>query len=288
MDITQKLNLIDENTWIISDTHLGHKNILEFEPCRLTQMRIDGYYADEHDQWIIDNWNTTVKPEDTVLHLGDFAFKPGYYTKEFEAYFEEKYKNISVKELKQRLKLTKPKTLKEIGEFLINEEPSKGMQKEQFKSLIDPYVQENEFYIRYKDLLNGTIIMVLGNHDPKPYDNKLNGIEVIDGFYYTSGPNGELLSKVHNPDSMFSGFIKEIKGKKYLFSHYPVYDSDEWDRKNKMIAPRIKVLETIFMANQCDANVHGHIHSNTSAFAYSINACFEHIGFKPVKLNDLL
>lgn len=67
------LSLINEETYIISDTHFGHANILNFEPCRNTAMRIDGH--ENHDEWLIENWNSVVKPDDVVLHLGDFAFK---------------------------------------------------------------------------------------------------------------------------------------------------------------------------------------------------------------------
>jgi calcineurin-like phosphoesterase family protein len=87
---------------------------------------------------------------------------------------------------------------------------------------------------------------------------------------------------------MFSGFIKTFGDKKCLFSHYPVYNDDEWDLKNKMIAPRIKLLETIFTTNECNLNVHGHIHSNDSAFRYSRNVSFEKIGFRPIKLSTIL
>jgi len=287
--IKEILDRIDENTWIISDTHIGHgkegTGILSFEPCRLTQMRIDGYNADEHDQWIIDNWNDTVKPGDTVLHLGDFAFKPGYYTKEFDTCYEEKYKNVSYKELKARLKLTNSKTLEEISKFLIAETSLDGMNKEQFKSLISNYIPENEYYIRFKDLLNGNIILVLGNHDPKPFDNKLQGFDVINGFYHFTG---DILNKVQHPDPMFSGFIKEIGGTKYLFTHYDIFTTDSWDLKNKMIAPRINVLKTIFEAFDCDNLVHGHVHSLHSAREKDINVCFEHLGFKPKKLSTLI
>ncbi len=58
--------------FVISDTHLGHENILKFEhdgkPLRsfksLTEMHVD----------IIDKWNATVTPRDKVYHLGDVAF----------------------------------------------------------------------------------------------------------------------------------------------------------------------------------------------------------------------
>lgn len=210
------LDRIDLSTWIISDTHLGHKNILQFEPSRLEQMKIDGYSSEEHDQWIVDTWNKTVKPGETVLHLGDFAFK----------------------------------------------------------GVAD-----------YIDQLNGNIILVLGNHDDKPHHSKFDGCDVFDGFYWAQG---DLVNKVQHPDPMFSGFIKEFNDKKYLFSHYPLFDDDEWDRKNKMIAPRVKVLETIYKANNCDVNVHGHTHSNESIFENAINVCFEHTEFKPKRLSDLL
>ena len=67
------LEKINEDTFIVSDTHFFHKNILEFEPCRMTGMNIDGHIY--HDEWLVDNWNSTVKPNDVVLHMGDFAFK---------------------------------------------------------------------------------------------------------------------------------------------------------------------------------------------------------------------
>ncbi len=42
------LDKITLDTWIISDLHLGHgdsseKGILKFEPCRLEQMKKEGY-----------------------------------------------------------------------------------------------------------------------------------------------------------------------------------------------------------------------------------------------------
>jgi calcineurin-like phosphoesterase family protein len=211
---------INEDTWIISDTHLGHRNILEFEPCRLTQMRIDGYEADEHDKWIIETWNSKVNPDDTVLHLGDFAFKN---------------------------------------------------------------VAENI------EKLNGNIILILGNHDGKGGEQKYKGLDAIKGFYYLDSEN--LINKIYNPipnDRMLSGIIKEINGEKMLFCHYALFDNDEWDRKNKRIAPRIDVLEKIYRMHECDKNIHGHIHSNNSAFDKSVNASFEHIGFSPIKIKDLL
>jgi calcineurin-like phosphoesterase family protein len=71
-NIKKLLDSIDKNTWIISDTHFGHKTILEFEPSRDTKMKLDGFT--DHTEWLIHNWNKTVSSDDLVLHLGDFAF----------------------------------------------------------------------------------------------------------------------------------------------------------------------------------------------------------------------
>lgn len=55
-------------TYLISDTHLGHKNILKYEPIRKFQD------IDEHDNYIIENLKATIKPEDVLIHHGDVAF----------------------------------------------------------------------------------------------------------------------------------------------------------------------------------------------------------------------
>ena len=54
--------LITPETWIISDTHFFHENI--------------GRYCNRPENWqelIIKNWNDLVTPDETILHLGDFA-----------------------------------------------------------------------------------------------------------------------------------------------------------------------------------------------------------------------
>lgn len=56
------------NVWFISDTHFGHANIIKY--CR-------SHFASLADMegHIIALWNETVKPQDLVYHLGDFAWK---------------------------------------------------------------------------------------------------------------------------------------------------------------------------------------------------------------------
>lgn len=60
-----------KNVFVISDTHFGHSNIIEYEH-RDRKMNINGTM--EHDNKLIDNWNSVVKPDDLVIILGDFSF----------------------------------------------------------------------------------------------------------------------------------------------------------------------------------------------------------------------
>jgi calcineurin-like phosphoesterase family protein len=57
-------------TFLISDTHFGHAGILRL--CQETRKFSD---VREMDGMMISNWNATVRPDDTVIHLGDFAYR---------------------------------------------------------------------------------------------------------------------------------------------------------------------------------------------------------------------
>ena len=57
------------DTWITSDTHFGHKNILKYQHNRSHFSSIE-----EHDETLISNWNSLVKTKDQVWFIGDFAF----------------------------------------------------------------------------------------------------------------------------------------------------------------------------------------------------------------------
>lgn len=54
------------NTFFIADTHFGHDKIIRFENRPFKD-------AAEMNSVIIENWNKTVKQNDTVFVLGDFA-----------------------------------------------------------------------------------------------------------------------------------------------------------------------------------------------------------------------
>lgn len=57
------------NIWFSSDCHFQHTNLLNLTPETRPFKTIE-----EMDNTLINNWNSLVKPEDTIYHLGDFAW----------------------------------------------------------------------------------------------------------------------------------------------------------------------------------------------------------------------
>jgi len=58
--------------WLISDTHFNHELILTFTQGGLPVREFDS--VDQMNEKMLDNWNETVKPNDTVIHCGDVLF----------------------------------------------------------------------------------------------------------------------------------------------------------------------------------------------------------------------
>lgn len=54
----------------ISDLHFGHKKICDFEG----HNRGNSKTVDEHDEWVIAQWNSVVEKGDVTWVLGDVAF----------------------------------------------------------------------------------------------------------------------------------------------------------------------------------------------------------------------
>jgi len=55
------------NTWFTSDTHYFHGNIIKY--CNRPFSNVE-----EMNEALITNYNSVVKPKDTIYHLGDFGF----------------------------------------------------------------------------------------------------------------------------------------------------------------------------------------------------------------------
>lgn len=53
--------------WFTSDTHFGHKNIIEY--CNRPYRSVKGM-----NESLVRRWNHMVKPNDIVYHLGDVSF----------------------------------------------------------------------------------------------------------------------------------------------------------------------------------------------------------------------
>lgn len=70
-----KIDTSIQKIWFTSDTHFGHNNIIKF--CNRPFENVE-----EMDEFIINNWNSIVKEDDIVFHLGDFAFAPDRKWKE--------------------------------------------------------------------------------------------------------------------------------------------------------------------------------------------------------------
>ena len=66
-------NLINENTYLISDTHFCDHRMIKYEPSRTIFANSDD--INDIDNAMIKAWNETIKEDDVVLHLGDYAFK---------------------------------------------------------------------------------------------------------------------------------------------------------------------------------------------------------------------
>lgn len=60
------------NIFFIGDTHLGHRNIINFSEERQHFNDIE-----EHDWTLITLWNSVVNKKDVVYHLGDVVFGKG-------------------------------------------------------------------------------------------------------------------------------------------------------------------------------------------------------------------
>jgi len=60
-------------TFLISDTHFGHANILTFKNNDGSNLR--PYSSlEEMNETLISNWNSVVSSEDKIYHLGDVLF----------------------------------------------------------------------------------------------------------------------------------------------------------------------------------------------------------------------
>lgn len=70
--IPAKLTM-SQRVFIISDTHFGHRKVIEFENVHRPFATIEA-----HDRELVARWNATVRKKDTVWHLGDVCMGNGH------------------------------------------------------------------------------------------------------------------------------------------------------------------------------------------------------------------
>jgi len=66
---------MSRDIWIVSDTHFGHANILNFTDSNTgLKVRPEFDTVEQMNECMIENWNSVVKQGDIVYHLGDVLF----------------------------------------------------------------------------------------------------------------------------------------------------------------------------------------------------------------------
>lgn len=62
------------NTFVISDTHFNHANILNFTDAVGNKVRPEFDSVEAMNEHIVERWNSVVTDKDVVYHLGDVYF----------------------------------------------------------------------------------------------------------------------------------------------------------------------------------------------------------------------
>jgi len=68
---------LEKDIWVISDTHFLHKNILGFKDYVTGDLIRPGFDSiDQMNEYMIEQWNSHIKPGDKVIHCGDIMLGP--------------------------------------------------------------------------------------------------------------------------------------------------------------------------------------------------------------------
>ncbi len=130
------------------------------------------------------------------------------------------------------------------------------------------------------DKLNGTILLVLGNHDHKPqYYYKFPNVYVVEGIWDLTDIPYEY-HIVDSEDKLLSAFV--YNG--IMYSHYPIYHIEHeynYQRRNNNIVDRMKILKAVADSyEEPILNIHGHMHSNHIECPMSLNVCIDYNKYK--------
>ena len=147
---------------------------------------------------------------------------------------------------------------------------------------------------KISEKLNGKVTLIIGNHDKKEHIifYKQQKWKIIDKIVLDI-PKAHLVqnklfkqfTKEQLSNSLLACLVMNINNKRVMFSHFPVFDNNPYDKKYKKIT---EVLELIFEITNCDLNIHGHTHSKKANKDFCINACLELNNFQPIDIKSKL
>lgn len=171
---------IDKDSFVIADTHYGHKNIVKYESIR--QEELDRIGANDIDKLMTANWNKTVSAEQTIFHLGDLAFRHNG--------LEDLVKPLSGKKILlvgNHDKHSDIKILKEAGWGII-EDVVVNVEGKDLQGMTDSIVKKHRLGQKEKRLLCCYISDIEGKrvlfshfplYDDNPYDEKYRPIVAV-------------------------------------------------------------------------------------------------------------
>jgi len=136
-------------------------------------------------------------------------------------------------------------------------------------------------YQHFDGKLNGTQLLILGNHDRNPHYYIFDNLYVVNGVFNLDGHPTKYITVSEDP--LLSGFFYN----NVLYSHYPVYNIEHeynYQRKGSRIVDRMKALLDLTKDYDIVYNIHGHLHSACpEGTDRSLNVCYD---FNKYKLID--
>jgi len=141
--------------------------------------------------------------------------------------------------------------------------------------------------------IKGNIIIIIGNHDKKKinfFEENFKGVikeplldiedkeKILEEF-----DNNFLIEGKRN--GLVCCLIKDICGKRVMFSHFPVYDENQYDKKYIEVR---KQLEWLYKKTKCNLNVYGHTHSKLSKFPNSVSVTVENTNMRIKKIKEVI
>jgi len=135
-------------------------------------------------------------------------------------------------------------------------------------------------YAEWAQFLNGRKILICGNHDGKDCNLWKSYLDTVIGGGEVLVVTSKGIKRIKTDHFLANGLVVPIKGKKVMFTHYPIIDN--------FPNPISEILREIFHREECDLNIHGHVHENTIPHPQLFNASVENIGFKPIRVGEIL